>query len=421
MSSETMKAKITAESIEEASKSLNSIVKHTPLKFSKRLSAKYKAKIFLKREDLQEIRSYKIRGAFNFLRSLTPLEKKKGVVAASAGNHAQGIAFSASYLKIPATIFIPTVTSLQKINKIRSFGGKWVTIKQTGKTFDESYDASVKYSKETKAILVHPFDDPDIIIGQGTVAAEIYASLGSEIDYLVCPIGGGGLIAGVGAYLKAKVPKVKIIGAEPQGADSMKQALINKKPVTLENIDTFVDGASVKRVGDLTYKITSQIIESIQVVPPGKICTTMIQLYQNEGIVAEPAGALSIAALDFIAEEIKDKRVVCILSGGNNDILRYPEIMERSLLYEGLKHYFLIQFAQKPGQLLEFLNKVLGPFDDIVRFEYIKKTSKELGPALVGIEFQSREDYPKMLKRMDEAGFNYTVISENDLLYDYLI
>lgn len=412
---------VTAATIDQASQTLEGVVKHTPLQFSRRLSKEYDAKIYIKREDLQEVRSYKIRGAYNLMSSLKDDEKKRGVVCASAGNHAQGVAWSASHLGIAATIFMPQVTPLQKINKVKQFGGKWVDVVLTGASFDEASTSAKLFCKEKDAIFVHPFDDELVMSGQGTVGKEIFDELGEKIDYVLCPIGGGGLISGVSTYLKSKVTKTHIIGVEPAGAASMKKAFDEEKVVTLEKIDTFVDGAAVKTVGEKTYKIALKLVKKILPIPEGKVCTTMIELYQNEGIIAEPAGALSLSALNDIRKEIKGKVVVCVLSGGNNDILRYPEIMEKSLVYQGLKHYFLIEFAQKPGQLRKFVDKALGPNDDIVRFEYIKKTSKEMGPALVGIELTDKKDYEGLIKRMNKIGIRFTAITSSDLLYSYLI
>lgn len=412
---------VTVATIEKASKRLNGVVKKTPLIFSKRLSELYEAKIYIKREDLQEVRSYKIRGAYNLMSSLTDKEKKQGVVCASAGNHAQGVAFSASHLQIQATIFMPVITPRQKIERVKHFGGKWITIKLVGQSYDEASKAAKEYCKEQNAVFVHPFDDYRVINGQGTVAKEIFDELGNNIDYVICPIGGGGVISGVSVYLKKKKSSIQIIGAEPLGSPSMHEAIKQKKVVTLEKIDTFIDGAAVKTTGEKTLSFASQYVEDVLLIPEGKVCATMIDLYQNDGIVAEPAGALSIAALDIIAGKIKGKTVVCILSGGNNDILRYPEIMEKSLVYQGLKHYFLISFAQKPGQLRTFVDKVLSPTDDITRFEYIKKNAKETGPALVGVEVAKKEDYEHLLKRMDAIGLKYTIVTSTDPLYSYLI
>ena len=411
---------ITLKQIDEAAKRLDGVVTKTPLQLSKRLSEKYKATIYIKREDLQEVRSYKLRGAYNKMSSLSDDEKKRGIVAASAGNHSQGVALSCSLLKIYGTIFMPTTTPTQKINRVKHFGGKYVSIKLIGETYDEASHSAHKFCKEKKAVYVHPFNDPLTIAGQGTIAKEIDEQI-DEVDVVVAPIGGGGCISGVSSYLKAHYPDVTIFGAEPAGAPAMYESLRKKKLVTLEKIDTFVDGAAVQQVGDLTLEICQKSLKKVILVPEGKDCTTMIELYQNEGIIAEPAGALSIASLDSIKNEIKGKTVVCILSGGNNDISRYPEIMERSLVYLGLKHYFLLEFTQKPGQLRNFLDNALGPTDDIARFEYMKKTNKEKGAALVGIELQDKKDLEPLLIRMKKAEIKFQTLSDKELLYSYLI
>src|SRR3990167_11366361 len=397
-----MKSIVTLKDIEEAELKLKDVVMRTPLQYSKRLSKKYKADIYIKREDIQEVRSFKIRGAYNKMASLSKDEKKHGAVCASARNHAQGVAYCCNILKVHGVIFMPVVTPNQKIEKVQLFGDGYVKIKLVGNTFDDASIASQVYAKENNKIYVHPFDDPLTIAGQGTIGKEIYEKLDGNIDYLVATIGGGGLISGISTYLKSKNKNIKCIGSEPDGAASMYEALRKGKVVTLENIDTFVDGAAVKTVGDLTFKICKKNLEKVVRVPSGKDCTTMIELYQNEGIITEPAGVLAVAALDDIAHEIKGKKVVCIISGGKNDILRYPEIMERSLVYQGRKHYFIIEFAQKPGQLKLFLNHVLGKNDDIVLFEYIKKNNKEKGPALVGIELKDRDDYDPLIERMNK-------------------
>lgn len=407
--------------IDEAAAKLEDVIQRTPLQFSKRLSQLYDAKVYIKREDLQEVRSFKIRGAYNKMVSLSSQEKKRGVVCASAGNHAQGVAFSCALLKLKGTIFMPISTPNQKIQKVKQFGGAYATVKLVGKTFDDAAAAAKQFAQEQNAITVHPFNDPLTIAGQGTVGREIYSELGDAVDVVVASIGGGGLIAGVGTYLKNKVPSIKIIGAEPSGAASMKQALARHEVVTLETIDTFVDGAAVRRVGELTYKLTSNVVDLILLAPEGKVCSTMIDLYQQDGIIAEPAGALSLSVLDDLKEQIKGKTVVCILSGGNNDILRYPEIMERSLTYKGLKHYFLVEFAQKPGQLRQFLNKALGPTDDIVLFEYIKRNARSKGPALIGIELMNKADLKPLLDKMRALEIRFTEITTDDPLYSFIL
>lgn len=413
--------KITVQQIDEAAKRLEGVIVKTPLQKSKRLSKLFGAHIYIKREDLQEVRSYKIRGAYNKMSSLAEEERKRGIVAASAGNHAQGVALSCSLLKIKGVIFMPTVTPNQKIERVKHFGDGFVEIKLVGETYDAAGKAAHEYCKKHNAIYVHPFNDPATIAGQGTIGKEIYEELEGNVDVVIVPIGGGGMASGVSSYLKAKNPKIKFFGTEPAGAPAMHDSFKNNKVVTLDNIDTFVDGAAVQRVEDLTFEICKQNLERVVLIPEGKICNTMISLYQNEGIIAEPAGALSLSAFDHLQKEIKGKTVVCILSGGNNDLLRYPEIVERSLVYKGLKHYFIIEFTQKPGQLRNFLDNALGPNDDIVRFEYMKKTNKERGAALVGVELKNRKDFEPLKKRMEKVGINFRIITERELLYSYII
>ncbi len=412
---------VTADMIDEAAKRLDGTVSTTPLQLSQRLSDEYGARVYLKREDLQVVRSYKVRGAYNLMSSVPVMHRRRGFVCASAGNHAQGVALSASLLKAKAVIFMPVITPMQKIARVRHFGGAWIEIKLVGSNYDEASKAAHAYCAKNNAIFVRPFDDYKVIAGQGTVGKEIYEQSDGTIDYIVCPIGGGGLISGVAAYIKSKQGHTHIIGAEPAGASSMYESVKAGRLIALDRIDTFVDGAAVKSVGKATFGIVRRLVDRIILIPEGKVCATMIELYQNEGIVAEPAGALSIAALDSLAGKIRGKTVVCVLSGGNNDILRYPEVMERSLAYKGLKHYFLIDFAQKPGQLRKFVDSALGPTDDIARFEYLKKNSKETGPALVGIELAKREDLGPLLQKMKRLGISYRRITDDDPLYSYLI
>src|SRR5690625_243331 len=358
------------------------VVKKTPLEKNSRLSKKYNCNLYLKREDLQIVRSYKMRGAFNLMSKLPEAKRKNGVVCASAGNHAQGFAFSCNKLGIPGVVFMPIITSRQKIDQVKMFGESHVEVKLIGDTFDDCLSEAVKYTKENQMEFVPPFDDKRIIEGQGTVGVEILEDL-PDIDYLFIPIGGGGLASGVGLYFKTYSPNTKLIGAEPLGAPSMTIAMKAGHPVTLNQIERFVDGAAVKRVGEFTYSICKELLDQVDLVPEGKVCTTILNLYNQNAIVVEPAGALSIACLDTFAEEIEGKNVACIISGGNNDIDRMQEIKERSLLYEGLKHYFIINFAQRPGSLKEFVNSVLGPDDDITRFEYIDRKSTRLNSSHV--------------------------------------
>ena len=399
---------------------LKKVIHRTPLQRNTHLSKKYNANIFLKREDLQVVRSYKLRGAYNMMSSLPKEQLEKGVVCASAGNHAQGFAFSCKKLNAKGVVFMPIITPNQKVTQTQMHGDGNVEIKLIGDTFDDCAVAAKKFTEENGMTFIPPFDDHRIIEGQGTVAVEILEEL-NYIDYLFLPIGGGGLCAGVGSYFKTYSPKTKIIGLEPEGAPAMFEALKAGHPVTLENIDRFVDGAAVKRVGDITFPICKEVLDDMHLISEGKVCSTILKLYNEDAIVVEPAGALSVAALDDFANEIKNKTVVCIISGSNNDIDRMQEIKERSLQYEGLKHYFLINFAQRPGALKEFVNNVLGPSDDITRFEYMQKNNKEAGPALVGIELQSRDDYDRLLQNMRQYQINYTELSKDNTLFSYLV
>jgi threonine dehydratase len=406
--------------INTAYETLKPVVLKTPLQFHQKLSEKFKAEIYLKREDLQIVRSYKLRGAFNLIQSLTDEQRKRGVVCASAGNHAQGFAFSCRQLNIRGVVYMPSTTPKQKINQVKMFGGDNIEIVLIGDTFDESQHHALAFAELNNMVFIPPFDHLKVIEGQGTVGKEILDEL-SDIDYIFIPIGGGGLCAGVGTYFKNHSPETKAIGVEPLGAPSMTEALKAGKPVVLEKINRFVDGAAVKKVGNITFGICKDIISDMLLVPEGKISSTILQLYNEDAIVAEPAGALTIAALDLYAEKVKGKRVVCILSGGNNDIDRMQEIKERSMLFEGLKHYFLVRFAQRPGALKEFVNDVLGPNDDIVRFEFMQKHNKETGPALIGIEVKSKEDFDKLIERMNTRKLNYTLINQNENLFEYLV
>lgn len=406
--------------INGAYETLKQVVLKTPLQYHRKLSEKFKAEIYLKREDLQVVRSYKLRGAFNLIQSLTKEQRERGVVCASAGNHAQGVAFACKHLDIKGVIYMPAITPKQKINQVRMFGGANIEIVLIGDTFDECQSHALAFAKEQNIEFIPPFDHLKVIEGQGTVAREIFDEI-SDVDLIFIPIGGGGLCAGVGQYLKTHSPNTRIIGVEPAGAPSMKEALKAGKPVVLEKIQRFVDGASVKKVGDITFELCKDMIEDMLLVPEGKVSSTILQLYNEDAIVAEPAGALSIAALDLYKKQIAGKKVVCIVSGGNNDIDRMQEIKERSLLYEGLKHYFIVRFAQRPGALKEFVNHILGPNDDIVRFEFIQKHNKETGPALIGIEVKSREDFHSLIERMDAHKLNYTLVNQNENLFEYLV
>lgn len=400
---------------------LKDVIKRTPLIRDSFLSGKYGCNLFLKREDLQVVRSFKIRGAYHMIRSLTPEERDKGIVCASAGNHAQGVAYSCQALGIHGKIFMPSTTPRQKVTQVNFFGGSNVEVILTGDTFDDAFAEAMRTCEATGMTFVHPFDDRRIVAGNGTVAMEIMEDMQAPIDYMFVTVGGGGLISGIGAYVKAISPNTKIIAVEPEGAASLKGAFAKGKVVTLDKIEKFVDGAAVKRVGNLNYQIARKVVDDIALVPEGKVCTTILELYNQNAIVAEPAGALPIAALDFYREEIRGKNVVCIVSGGNNDIDRMQEIKERSMIYEGLKHYFTVQFPQRAGALREFLQDVLGPSDDIVLFEYTKKNNKDNGPALVGIELKNREDYEPLVERMNRKGYPFRELNEDPILFQQLI
>ncbi len=399
---------------------LKNIVLKTPLQFHHKLSERLGAEVYLKREDLQVVRSYKIRGAYNLMHSLSAEQRQRGVVCASAGNHAQGVALSCKLLNIKGVMYMPAITPKQKINQVKMFGNGFIEIVLIGDTFDDCQAHAMKFTEDNHMTFVPPFDHPKTIEGQGTVAKEILDEQ-SDIDYLFVPIGGGGLCAGMSHYFSTYSPQTKIVGVEPTGAPSMKEALKAGKPVVLEKIQRFVDGASVKKVGDLTFTLCKDALNDMLLVPEGKVSSAILQLYNEDAIVAEPAGALAIAALDQYAGHLNGKRVVCVLSGGNNDIDRMQEIKERSLLYEGLKHYFIVRFAQRPGALKEFVNHILGPTDDIVRFEFIQKHNKETGPALIGIELKSREDYHSLIGHMNQFKLNYTEVNQNENLFEYLV
>ncbi len=405
----------------KASHRLNGIAEETPLQRNINLSDKYEANVFLKREDLQIVRSYKIRGAYNLMANLTTEQAEKGVVCASAGNHAQGFAYSCRLLGIKGMIFMPIPTPSQKVKRVSQLGKDRVEIILVGDTFDDSSEEALKYAQKHDMVFVPPFNHPLVIEGNGTVGYEILEQFNGHIDYLFLPIGGGGISSGIGTYLKPLSPNTKIIGVEPEGAPAMWEAFRQGKVLTLKSIDTFVDGAAVKRVGELNFEICKKILDKIQLVPEGKICTFILDMYNDDAIVVEPAGVLAIVALDFFKEEIKGKNVVCLVSGGNNDIQRMPEIKERSLIYEGLKHYFIINFPQRAGALREFLDKILGPNDSIAHFEYSKKNNRVKGPALVGIELDNSKSYPELIQRMEDNNVEYTLVNENPTLFNYLI
>ncbi|MCA0933589.1 threonine ammonia-lyase IlvA [Lutimonas saemankumensis] len=407
--------------IKDADHRIRDLVKHTPLIRMPNFSEKYEAEIFFKREDLQRVRSYKIRGAFNKIRSLVEDRHVDTVVCSSAGNHAQGVAQVCNFLSIKGIIFMPVTTPQQKVQQVQMFGRDHIEIKLIGDTYDASYQVARDYSEENGFEFVHPFDDQKIIEGQGTVALEILKDCKEPLDYLLVPVGGGGLISGLISVIKQTSLETKIIAVEPEGAPSLKTSLTKGVNTTLNEIEKFVDGAAVKRMGDLPFSICKEGVDEVVIVPEGKICSTLLQLYNEKAIVVEPAGALSVAALDLVKDKIKGKRVACIISGGNNDISRMEEIKERSLLYEGVKHYFIVIFPQRAGALKEFVVNVLGETDDITYFEYTKKNSRARSSAVVGIELKNREDFDPLLSRMKERGFYGEYLNDSPQLFQYII
>lgn len=409
------------ENILKAYHLLKEVVLHTPLQKNEYLSEKYGANIYIKREDLQHVRSFKLRGAYYKIKKIENEARQSGVVCASAGNHAQGVAFACAHLDIKGAIFMPLTTPKQKVDQVRMFGRDSVEIILAGDTFDDSAAAAKDYCEEQEMIFIHPFDDLDVIAGQGTVAVEFMNDIEEPIDYVFGGIGGGGLMSGIAAYVKNLSPSTKVIGVEPAGAASMQAAFENGGPTTLAKIDKFCDGTAVQCVGQKTYEICHQYLDDILLVPEGKVSTTILDLYNKHAIVAEPSGALPISAIDLYADEIKGKSVVAVITGGNNDISRMAEIKEKSLLYEGLLYYFIVNFPQRAGALRQFLTVVLGPNDDITTFEYTKKNNKESGPALVGIEVSKPEDYQGLIDRMRINGFEFTEVNKDSQLFGLLV
>ncbi|AZA11748.1 threonine ammonia-lyase IlvA [Corynebacterium gerontici] len=418
-------ANVHAADIQMAQARISASIAPTPLQFCPRLSEQTGAEVYLKREDLQDVRSYKIRGAVNAISQLTPQQRERGIVTASAGNHAQGVAFACRTMGIQGRIYVPAATPKQKRDRIMVHGGSNVELVVVGANFDEASAAAHADAEATGATIIEPFNDRNTIIGQGTVAAEVLAqltSMGKSLDSMVVPVGGGGLISGILSYLADMAPRTSVVGVEPEGAPSLRAALEADAPVTLETVNPFVDGAAVKRLGDINFAIIEQNKGRLHnlTVSEGAVCTEMLDLYQNEGIIAEPAGALSVSAL----KELKFKPnqvVVCIISGGNNDVLRYGEIMERSLVHRGLKHYFLVNFPQEPGQLRTFLNDILGPDDDITLFEYLKRNNRETGTALVGLQLGRATDLEGLIQRMDASRIECRRLEPGTAEYSYLV
>ncbi len=411
----------TLKSITDAANRVKEVAIKTPFMRSFTYSSKFDAEVYLKREDLQQVRSYKIRGAYNKMSTLTKAEKEQGIVCASAGNHAQGVALSCAKLQIHGFIYMPTTTPKQKVEQVEMFGGDWVTVILEGDIFDDAFAKASEVCSTEGKTFVHPFDDEKIIEGQATVGLEILTQSEKSLDYVFVPVGGGGLIAGLSSVFHHLSPKTQIIGIEPEGAPAMMNSLFLKENSTLDEIDKFVDGAAVQRVGDRNFAIVQQLVSRIVTVSEGKICQTILDLYNRDAIVAEPAGAMTLAVLDQFAEEIKGKNIACIVSGSNNDITRTAEIKERALLYQGLKHYFIIKFPQRAGALKEFVADILGPTDDITYFEYSKKTSREQGPAIVGLEIKAPEDLAPLVQRMKERKFFGEYLNNKPELFQLLV
>lgn len=412
--------KINAQTVEDAAERLADVVTRTPLQLNERLSAAVGAYVWLKREDLQPVRSYKIRGAYNLMAQLSQSQRSAGVICASAGNHAQGVAFACARLGIRGRIFVPATTPRQKRDRIRAIGEGMIELVVTGDSYDEAAAASLAEAQITGAVVVPAFNHPDTIAGQGTVAAEIVDQFGFAPDVLIVPVGGGGMISGCLTWLSERYPQTKVIGAEPAEAASMAAAVMAGGPVELTDIDTFVDGAAVRRVGEVTHGIVAEHSPELYAVPTGRICSEMLALYQTEGIVSEPAGALAAAVLGQFRPE-PGSTVVAIISGGNNDISRYSEIIERSLVFEGRKHYFLVNFPQEPGALRRFLDEVLGPDDDITHFEYVKRSNRETGPALVGIELGDPTTLGDFITRLDDSPITFEVVASDSPFYRFLV
>ena len=411
---------LTFESIEEAHENLKGVVLETPCPLNPHLSSYYGCSLYLKREDLQVVRSFKVRGAFNKMSRLDDVQKSKGVVCASAGNHAQGVAFACRKLGIRGSVYMPHPTPLQKLNKVRQFGGDLIEIVLEGDTFDDAFGLALEEAEQQGRVFVHPFDDYEVMAGQGTVAMEMLHQLPVSLDYLIIAVGGGGLFSGVGTCFAAKSPYTKLIAVEASGAPAFFQSRQAGRRIRLDKIDTFADGIAVKEIGANTFPILQKLADGCMLVPEGKISSTILKLYTEEAIVAEPAGAIALAALDSMREEIAGKNVGVILCGGNNDVSRTQEITERAAIYEGKKHYFIIRFPQRAGALREFLD-LLGPDDDITHFEYTKKTNKVSGPAMVGIELGNADDFSLLVTRFNQAGINYEHLNKNPLLFEMWI
>jgi threonine dehydratase len=421
VSADTDSQTVDASDVDDAARRLQGITALTPLQRNHRLSELTGANVFLKREDLQSVRSYKLRGAYNLMAQDLDRARANGVVCASAGNHAQGVAWAAQAFALDARIYVPTPTPRQKRDRIATLGGRYVSVIVIGETYDDAFTSALADAERTGAVLVPAFDDPRTVAGQGTVAHEIVEQLDAPLDLLVVPVGGGGLIAGCATWLAERSPSTRIVGVEPAGAASMTAALAAGRPVPLLELDGFVDGAAVRTVGEVTFPIVRDHVHSVVTVDEGRLCSEMLALYQSDGVIAEPAGALATAALGDSVVPESGSTVVCLLSGGNNDVSRYADILERSLVYEGLKHYFLVEFPQEPGALRRFLADVLGPDDDISLFEYVKRNNRETGPALVGLELARSSDFAPLIERMAASPMSCTRIEPGDPLFSFLV
>jgi len=411
----------TLKDVETASDKLKEVVSLTPLSKNERYSNQFGCNVFFKREDLQQVRSYKIRGAYNKMSSLTDLEAENGIVCASAGNHAQGVALSCKLLKIKGTMYMPAPTPNQKIEQVKMFGGDFTNVVLVGDTFDDAYEASMLECERLNKTFIHPFNDEKVIEGQATVGLEIMDQAQHPIHYVFVPVGGGGLASGLSTLFKELSPNTKIIGVEPEGAPSMSVSIQKDRIVELKNIERFVDGAAVRRVGDKTFEICKQNLDAVITVPEGKICQTILELYNKDAIVVEPAGALSISALDYYKDELAGKNVVCLVSGSNNDITRTPEIKERALLHANLKHYFIIKFPQRAGALREFVVEILGPNDDITHFEYTKKVNREYDVAVVGLELKSPNNLQPLITKLKLHNFYGDYLNDKPDLFQFLV
>jgi threonine dehydratase len=412
---------VNAELVEQAAGRLAGVITRTPLEPNARLSSRVDARVWLKREDQQTVRSYKIRGAYNFIVQLDDATRARGVVCASAGNHAQGLAYACRRLGANGRVYVPGTTPRQKRERIATLGGAHIEVIVVGETYEDAFAAANDDAQRTGATLVPAFDDVRTVAGQGTVALEVVEQLGFVPDVLVVPVGGGGLLAGVATWVRERHPEIRIVGIEPAGAMCMAAAIEAGEPVRIPEVDPFVDGAAVRLAGTVTYPLVRDSGAELTSVPEGAVCTEMLAMYQSDGVIAEPAGALATAALGHAVQVEPGQTVVCIVSGGNNDVSRYSEILERSLVHEGLKHYFLVGFPQEPGALRRFLDEILGPEDDITRFEYVKRNSRETGPALIGIEIARPADLPGLLSRLDASPLQVERVTSGSPLFHYLL